>query len=68
VAGIDRQTIADVEQHGIAKLLDELVTDLGMAAIGRFRPAGCLSQSPAGWSSKDRCRFPLSVIASFSPR
>jgi group II intron reverse transcriptase/maturase len=27
-AGIDRQTIADVEQYGIAKLLDELVADL----------------------------------------
>jgi len=35
VAGIDRQTIADVEQHGIAKLLDELVTDLGN---GSYRP------------------------------
>ncbi len=27
-AGIDRQTIADVEAHGIAKLLDELARDL----------------------------------------
>ena len=27
-AGIDRQTIADVEQYGIAKLLDELTADL----------------------------------------
>src|SRR5215212_3401074 len=27
-AGIDRQTIADVERHGIAKLLDELAADL----------------------------------------
>jgi RNA-directed DNA polymerase len=27
-AGIDRQTIADVEQYGIAKLLDELAADL----------------------------------------
>ena len=27
-AGIDRQTIADVEQYGIAKLLDELSVDL----------------------------------------
>lgn len=27
-AGIDRQTIADVEEYGVSKLLDELVTDL----------------------------------------
>src|SRR6266567_3454043 len=34
-AGIDRQTIADVERYGIAKLLDELATDL---REGRWRP------------------------------
>ena len=34
-AGIDRQTIADVEEYGIAKLLDELAVDLKQ---GRWRP------------------------------
>jgi RNA-directed DNA polymerase len=34
-AGIDRQTIADVEQYGIAKLLDELAADL---KDGSYRP------------------------------
>ncbi len=34
-AGIDRQTIADVEEYGIAKLLDELAADL---REGRRRP------------------------------
>src|SRR6266566_6702177 len=34
-AGIDRQTIADVEEYGIAKLLDELAADL---REGRWRP------------------------------
>src|SRR3989442_9687492 len=34
-AGIDRQTIADVERYGIAKLLDELAADL---REGRWRP------------------------------
>ena len=34
-AGIDRQTIADVEEYGIAKLLDELTADL---RDGRWRP------------------------------
>ena len=34
-AGIDRQTIADVERYGIAKLLDELAVDL---KDGSYRP------------------------------
>jgi group II intron reverse transcriptase/maturase len=34
-AGIDRTTIADVEQYGVARLLDELATDL---KDGRWRP------------------------------
>src|SRR5437762_4918587 len=34
-AGIDKQTIADVEEYGIAKLLDELAADL---QEGRWRP------------------------------
>jgi group II intron reverse transcriptase/maturase len=34
-AGIDRQTIADVEQYGITKLLDELTADL---KDGSYRP------------------------------
>jgi group II intron reverse transcriptase/maturase len=34
-AGIDRQTIADVEEYGIAKLLDGLIEDL---RNGRWRP------------------------------
>src|SRR5437588_3049756 len=34
-AGIDKQTIADVEQHGVSRLLDELAVDL---KDGRWRP------------------------------
>jgi group II intron reverse transcriptase/maturase len=34
-AGIDRQTIADVEQYGVSRLLDELAVDL---RDGRWRP------------------------------
>jgi hypothetical protein len=34
-AGIDRQTLADVEEYGVAKLLDELTADL---RDGRWRP------------------------------
>jgi RNA-directed DNA polymerase len=34
-AGIDKQTIADIEEYGTAKLLDELAADL---KDGRWRP------------------------------
>jgi RNA-directed DNA polymerase len=34
-AGIDQQTIADVEQYGVSRLLDELAADL---RDGRWRP------------------------------
>ena len=34
-AGIDRQTIADVEEYGVSRLLDELTADL---KYGRWRP------------------------------
>src|SRR5665213_2990318 len=34
-AGIDKQTIADIEEYGVAKLLDELVADL---KEGRWQP------------------------------
>jgi RNA-directed DNA polymerase len=34
-AGIDRQTIADVEQYGVSRMLDELAADL---RDGRWRP------------------------------
>ena len=32
-AGIDKQTIADIEEYGIAKLLDELAADLRDGAV-----------------------------------
>jgi len=34
-AGIDRKTIADIEQYGVSRLLDELTTDL---TDDRWRP------------------------------
>ena len=34
-AGIDKQTIADVERYGVTRLLDQLATDL---REGRWRP------------------------------
>ncbi len=54
-AGIDRQTIADVEEYGVAKLLDGLAADL---KDGSYRPlpARRVSRSPVGPVSKGRCR------------
>ena len=56
-AGIDRQTIADVEEFGVTRLLDELAADLRRDGGVRFRPAGCSSRSPAGQRSEGRSRF-----------
>jgi retron-type reverse transcriptase len=63
-AGIDRETIADVERHGVSRLLDDLVTDLKAAATDRSRPAGSSPRSPAGRKSKGRCRSRRSATAS----
>ena len=49
-AGIDRQTIADVEEYGIATLLDELAADLRDGGGGRCPRAGCSFRSPGGRS------------------
>ena len=62
-AGIDRQTIADVEEYGVSRLLDELAADLRNGGV-RFRPAGCSSRSPAGRWSEGRCRFLRFAIVS----
>ncbi len=55
-AGIDRQTIADVERYGVARLLDELAVDL---KDGSYRPLAARRVSipkPGG-----RERRPLSI-------
>ena len=64
-AGIDRQTIADVEEYGIAKLLDELAADLRDDSYRSLPARRVSSRSPADRTSRDRCRFPLSVTAWF---
>ena len=49
-AGIDKQSIADVERYGVDRLLDELAADL---KEGRWRPLparGCSSRSPGARS------------------
>ena len=55
--GIDKTTLADVEEYGVARLLDELADELREGGIGRCRRGGCSSRSRARRSS-GRCRFP----------
>jgi len=64
--GIDQQTIADVEEYGVDRLLDELEADL-REGWWRFPPAGCSSRSTAGRGSKGRCRSRRSATALFRP-
>ena len=65
-AGIDQQTIADVEEYGVARLLDELAAGL---KEGRWRPLAARrvtypSRAP---DERGRCQFLLSATASFRP-
>ena len=58
-AGIDRQTIADVEQYGIDRLLDELAADL---KDGSYRPLAArrvFIPKPGSPASEGRCRSRL---------
>ena len=72
-AGIDRQTIADVKEYGVDRLVDELAADL---KAGRWRPlpgrrvfipkplelvGDRFGQLPAGRRSAGNCRFLRSV-------
>jgi group II intron reverse transcriptase/maturase len=58
-AGVDRQTIADVEQHGISKLLDELAADLKNGSYCTLPARRAFIPKPGG-SSGQR---PLSIPA-----
>jgi RNA-directed DNA polymerase len=47
-AGIDQQTVADVEQYGVDRLLDELAADLrGRAMASASRAPGIHSEARA---------------------
>ena len=61
--GIDRQTIADVEEYGVARLLDELAADL---KDGSYRPLPArrvFIPKPGSRPSRGRCRSRRSVTA-----
>jgi RNA-directed DNA polymerase len=57
-AGIDRQTIADVERYGVSRLLGELATDL---REGGYRPLGARRVLISKRGSDER--RPLSIPA-----
>jgi RNA-directed DNA polymerase len=56
-AGIDQQTIADVEEYGVTRLLDELAADLkdGSYRASPSRISGCILRFSEARLSR-RCR------------
>ena len=65
-AGIDRQTIVDVEQYGVSLCWTSWPRTCGTGAGVRFRRAGYSYRSP-GVRSFARSRFPPSATASSGP-
>jgi RNA-directed DNA polymerase len=62
-AGIDRQTIADVERYGISRLLDELAADLKEERWRPFPARRVLIPKPGHRASLAHFRFLLSATA-----
>lgn len=54
--GIDKTILADAEEYGVVRLLDELAADLRSGAYRRFRCVGCLPRSPPVRGSAGHCR------------
>ena len=63
-AGIDRQTIADVEQYGVARLLDELAADLKDGQLASAARAPGVHPEARRARSCGRSRSRRSVTAS----
>ena len=66
--GIDKTTLADVEEYGVVRLLDELAADL---RDGRYRPLPArrvFIPKPGSRGSGGRCRSRRFVIGSCRPR
>ena len=61
--GIDQITLAEVEEYGVSRLLDELEAELRARRSVRSRPGG-YSYRSRGPRSGGRCRFPRSVTES----
>ena len=66
--GIDKITLAAVEEYGVTRLLDELAGEL---REGRYRPLPArrvLIPKPGSARSRGRCRFLRFVTGSCRPR
>ena len=67
--GIDRITLAAVEEYGVSRLLDELASELREGRTGRCLPGGCSSPNRGRLrGSRGRCRFLQSVTGLCRPR
>ena len=62
-AGIDRQTIADVERYGVGRLLDELAADLQDGRLASASRAPGVHPEARAARSCGRCRSPRSATA-----
>jgi RNA-directed DNA polymerase len=65
--GIDKVTLAAVEEYGVTRLLGELASELREGRYGRCLPGGCISPS-RGRRSSVRCRFLRFATGSCRPR
>ncbi len=63
-AGIDGESIADVEQYGVDRLRMNWPWISSRGSGVRYRRVGCLSRSLAGRRSNGHCRFPRSATGS----
>jgi RNA-directed DNA polymerase len=66
--GIDKTTLADVQEYGVTRLLDEVATELRTAATGRCPRDGYLSPSRVTRRRCARCRFLRFVTGSCRPQ
>jgi RNA-directed DNA polymerase len=65
--GIDQTTLAEVEEYGVPRLLDELEAELKAGAYRPLPAGGCSSRSRVP-TSAGRCRFLQSATGSCRPR
>ena len=66
--GIDKTTLAEVEEYGVARLLDELAERTEGRAVSAVAGASGVHPEAGHAASSGRCRFRRFVTASCRPR
>ena len=65
--GIDKTTLAEVEEYGVARLLDELASELRERRVSAAAGASGADPEAGDGRACGRCRFPRSVTGSCRP-